>query len=162
LPVEEKIMFSQTVEYALRAVVHLADQVPSPRTTEQIAAATQVPKAYMSKVLQGLCHAKIVRSKRGLGGGMVLVKSPSELTILEVVNAVEPIGRIRECPLGLTAHGVRLCPLHKRLDNAMAMVEEAFRQTTLAEILAEPTESYPLCDFPSGHHISTSVPLPVT
>lgn len=155
-------MFSQTVEYALRAVVHLADQVPSPRTTEQIAAATQVPKAYMSKVLQGLCHAKIVRSKRGLGGGMILVKSPSELTILEVVNAVEPIGRIRECPLGLTAHGVRLCPLHKRLDNAMALVEDAFRQTTLAEILAEPTESYPLCDFPSGHHISTSVPLPVT
>jgi len=155
-------MFSQTVEYALRAVVHLADQVPSPRTTDQIAAVTQVPKAYMSKVLQGLCHAKIVRSKRGLGGGMVLVKSPSELTILEVVNAVEPIRRIRECPLGLTAHGVRLCPLHRRLDNAMAMVEEAFRQTTLAEILAEPTESYPLCDFPSGHHISTSVPLPVT
>ena len=155
-------MFSQTVEYALRAVVHLADQTPSPRTTEQIAAATQVPKPYMSKVLQGLCHAKIVRSKRGLGGGMVLVKSPFELTILEVVNAVEPIGRIRECPLGLTAHGVRLCPLHKRLDNAMAMVEEAFRQTTLAEILAEPTESYPLCDFPSGHHNSTSVPLPVT
>ena len=80
---------------------------------------------------------------------MILTKSPSELTILEVVNAVEPIGRIRECPLGLTAHGVRLCPLHKRLDNALAMVEEAFRQTTLAEILAEPTKSRPLCEFPS-------------
>ena len=79
-----------------------------------------------------------------------LAKSPSELTILEVVNAVEPIGRIRECPLGLTAHGVRLCPLHKRMDNALAMVEEAFRQTTLAEILAEPTKSHPLCEFPSS------------
>ena len=143
-------MFSQTVEYALRAVVHLADQAPSPRTTDQIATATLVPKAYLSKVLQGLCHAKIVQSRRGLGGGMVLTKSPSDLTILEVVNAVEPIGRIRECPLGLTAHGVRLCPLHKRLDNAMAMVEDAFRQTTLAEILAEPTKSHPLCEFPSS------------
>lgn len=142
-------MFSQTVEYALRAVVHLADQAPSARTTDQIAAATLVPKAYLSKVLQGLCHARIVRSKRGMGGGMVLVKEPSSLTILEVVNAVEPIGRIRECPLGLTAHGVRLCPLHKRLDNALAMVEEAFRQTTLAEILAEPTESHPLCEVPT-------------
>src|SRR4051795_5976484 len=115
-------MFSQTVEYALRAVVHLADQSPSPRTTDQIATATLVPKAYLSKVLQGLCHAKIVRSKRGLGGGMVLTKSPSELTILEVVDALEPIGRIRECPLGLTAHGVRLCPLHKRMDSALALV----------------------------------------
>jgi Rrf2 family protein len=143
-------MFSQTVEYALRAVVHLADQAPSPRTTEQIAAATRVPKAYLSKVLQGLCHHGIVQSKRGLGGGMVLTKEPSELTILEVVNAVEPIGRIRECPLGLAAHGVRLCPLHKRLDNALATVEKAFRETTLAEVLAEPSASRPLCDFPAG------------
>jgi Rrf2 family protein len=143
-------MFSQTVEYALRAVVHLADRAPSPRTTEQIATATLVPKAYLSKVLQGLCHARIVQSKRGLGGGMVLTKSPSQLTILEVVNAVEPIGRIRVCPLGLTAHGVRLCPLHKRMDDALALVENAFRQTTLAEILAEPTRSRPLCEFPSS------------
>jgi Rrf2 family transcriptional regulator, nitric oxide-sensitive transcriptional repressor len=146
---KEKSMFSQTVEYALRAVVHLADRAPSPQTTDQIATATLVPKAYLSKVLQGLCHAKIVQSKRGLGGGMALTKSPSDLTILEVVNAVEPLGRIRECPLGLAAHGVRLCPLHRRLDNALAMVEEAFRQTTLAEILAEPTKSRPLCEFPS-------------
>jgi Rrf2 family protein len=146
----EKDMFSQTVEYALRAVVHLADQAPFARTTDQISLATLVPKAYLSKVLQGLGHAKIVQSKRGLGGGMVLTKAPSEITILEVVNSVEPIRRIRECPLGLAAHGVHLCPLHKRLDDALAMVEEAFRQTTLAEILAEPTKSYPLCDFPSS------------
>jgi Rrf2 family transcriptional regulator, nitric oxide-sensitive transcriptional repressor len=143
-------MFSQTVEYALRAVVHLADHAPAPRTTDEIAKATLVPKAYLSKVLQGLSHAGIVQSKRGIGGGVALVKAPSELTILEVVNAVEPIVRIRECPLGLTAHGVRLCPLHKRLDNALAMVEKAFRETTLAEILAEPTKSHPLCEFPSA------------
>lgn len=141
-------MFSQTVEYALRAVVHLADQSPSPRTTDQIAIATLVPKAYLSKVIQGLCHAGIVQSKRGIGGGVALVKSPAELTILEVVNAVEPIARIRECPLGLKTHGVRLCPLHKRMDSAMAMVEKAFRDTTLAEVLAEPTESHPLCELP--------------
>ena len=133
----------------MRAVVHLAHEAPSSRTTDQIAAATLVPEAYLSKVLQELCHAKIVQSKRGRGGGMGLAKSPSQLTILEVINAVEPIGRIRECPLGLTAHGVRLCPLHQRLDNALAMVEDAFRQTTVAEILAEPTRSRPLCGFPS-------------
>jgi len=154
-------VFSQTVEYALRAVIHLADQSPALRTTDQIATATRVPKAYMSKVLQGLCHAKIVQSKSGIGGGMTLTKSPTELTILDVVNAVEPIGRIHECPLGLAAHGVHLCPLHKRLDNALAQVEAAFRQSTLAEILAEPTESYPLCDFPSNREPSSRVGLPV-
>jgi Rrf2 family transcriptional regulator, nitric oxide-sensitive transcriptional repressor len=141
-------MFSQTVEYALRAVVHLADQAPKARTTEQIAAVTHVPKAYLSKVLQALAKGGVVRSQRGLGGGISLVKDAGELTILEVVNAVEPIQRIRVCPLGLASHGTRLCPLHKRLDNAMASVEEAFRGTTLAEVLAEPTASIPLCDFP--------------
>lgn len=142
-------MFSQTVEYALRAVVHLADRSPSPQTTDQIAKATLVPKAYLSKVIQGLCRANIVQSKRGIGGGIALVKSPSDLTILDVVNAVEPIARIRQCPLGLKTHGVRLCPLHRRMDSALAMVEEAFRQTTLAEVLAEPSDSHPLCKLPT-------------
>lgn len=146
-------MFSQTVEYALRAVVHLADMAPECRTTDQIAVATLVPKPYLSKVLQGLCHAQIVRSQRGIGGGMTLVKPPTELTILEVVNAVEPIGRIRECPLGLKAHGVHLCPLHRRMDNALALVEEAFRNTTLAEVLAEPTQSHPLCELPGRKNL---------
>ena len=141
-------LFSQTVEYALRAVVHLADHSPQPRTTDQIAEATLVPKPYLSKVIQGLCAANVLQSKRGVGGGVALVKSPEELTILDVVNAVEPIERIRECPLGLKAHGVRLCPLHKRMDNALAMVEAAFRDTTLAEVLAEPTRSHPLCELP--------------
>jgi Rrf2 family protein len=141
-------MMSQTVEYALRAVVYLASQAPEPRTTDQIATATRVPKAYLSKVLQGLVRAQVVHSQRGIGGGMSLVKAPADLTILEVVDAVEPVGRIRTCPLGLESHGVRLCPLHRRLDDALAMVEDAFRRTTLAEILAEPTSSVPLCEFP--------------
>lgn len=140
-------VISQTVEYALRAVVHLADFAPTPRTTEQIAQATLVPRPYLSKVLQSLSAARIVLLRRGVGGGVALAKPPAKLTILDVVNAVEPVQRIRQCPLGLEAHGVRLCPLHKRLDNALATVEAAFRQTTLAEILAERTKSPPLCEI---------------
>jgi len=142
-------LFSQTVEYALRAVVHLANEAPGGRTTDQIAAATRVPRAYLSKVLQALSRGGIVRSQRGLGGGMTLIKSPQELTVLEVVNAVDPIQRIHTCPLGIAAHGVNLCPLHRRVDNALAMVEHAFSNSTLAEILAEPSSSIPLCPFPS-------------
>ncbi len=143
-------MFSQTVEYALRAVVQLAGAAPEAQTTEQIARATKVPQAYLSKVLQSLVQAGIVRSQRGIGGGMALIKRPAELTILEVVNAVDPIQRIRTCPLELAAHGVNLCPLHRRVDNALALVEDAFRNTTLQEVLDEPTNSIPLCDFPAG------------
>jgi len=142
-------MFSQTVEYALRAVVYLAGQAPEARTTDQISEATQVPKPYLSKVLQNLGRSDIVRSQRGVGGGVTLVKTPAELTILEVVDAVEPIVRIETCPLGLKSHGKHLCPLHRRMDDALAMVQSAFQKTTLAEILAEPSSSTPLCDVPS-------------
>lgn len=142
-------MFSQTVEYALRAVALLADQAPAALTTPQIARRTRVPRAYLSKVLQHLRQAGIVASQRGVGGGVRLAVRPEELTILEVVNAVDPIRRINECPLGLAAHGVRLCPLHRRLDEALATIEEAFADTTLAEVLAEPSESVPLCEFPA-------------
>lgn len=141
-------MLSQTVEYALRAVVHLASGAPAAKTTEEIARATRVPQAYLAKVLQNLVQAGVVRSQRGIGGGIALVKSPDELTILEVVNAVDPIQRIDTCPLGLASHGVRLCPLHRRLDNALAAMEQAFGETTLREVLEEPSESIPLCDFP--------------
>lgn len=141
-------MISQTAEYALRAVVCLAQQPELRMTTPQIAKITRVPAGYLSKVLQALGRAGIVRSQRGLGGGFSLVRPPAEITVLEIVNAVDPLQRIRTCPLNLAAHGAKLCPLHKRLDDALASVEEAFGATYVDELLAEPTSSSPLCDFP--------------
>lgn len=141
-------MLSQTVEYALRAVTYLASAPEQSQTVDQIAAATHVPVAYLSKVLQQLVREKIVASRRGTGGGFSLAHPPQKLRILEIVQAVDPIQRITTCPLGLASHGKRLCPLHKRLDNALAQMEKAFAASTLAEILAEPTKSIPLCEFP--------------
>lgn len=152
-------MFSKTVEYALRAVVHLSRHVEAGQTTEQIAQATKVKQAYLAKVLQRLGRAGIVKSQRGLGGGVTLVPPPENLTILQVVNAVDPIQRITTCPLELASHGIRLCPLHARLDQALAHVEKAFGATTLAEILAEPTASSPLCEAPTP---TLPLSLPVT
>jgi Rrf2 family transcriptional regulator, nitric oxide-sensitive transcriptional repressor len=142
----ENAVLSQTVEYALRAVVHLAYLAPEACTTSELAKVTRVPAAYLTKVLQSLGRAGIVRSQRGIGGGVALAIEPKRLTILEVVNAVHPIQRIRSCPLELASHGVRLCPLHRRMDAAMAQVEQAFRSTTLAEVIAEPGDIKPLCD----------------
>jgi Rrf2 family protein len=141
-------MISQTVEYALRAVVYLADGPQTARTTQQIAATTRIPQAYLSKVMQNLSRAGLVGSRRGLHGGFTLSRPPEQLTIWDVMEAVEPLRRIRTCPLGLEAHRLRLCPLHKKLDDALALIERALRDTTLAEILAEPTAPKPLCPFP--------------
>lgn len=142
----ETQMISQTVEYALRAIVTIAQHDGEPCTAAKISAITKVPAPYLSKMMQGLVRAKIVTSRRGLHGGFVLTKAPTELTIWEVVDAVEPIQRIRQCPLSISSHNGELCPLHRRLDNAMAIVEEMLRDTTVAEVLAQPGSTTPLCE----------------
>ena len=141
-------MLSQTVEYALRAIVYLANEIPRPQTVEQIADRTLVPPAYLSKVLQNLGRGGIVSSQRGVKGGFQLLIPPDKLTVLQVVNSVDPLQRIKECPLGLSTHGSNLCPLHRRLDDALAELERAFTGTTIAEILSEPGRSVPLCESP--------------
>ncbi len=139
-------MISQTAEYALRAVVLLAMNAQTSFTTQHISHATKVPYAYLSKVLQSLVRAGLLQSQRGLGGGFTLVREPDQITILEVINAVDAIPRIRTCPLGLEEHGVNLCALHQRLDQATATMEKAFADTTIGDLLAKPTSSIPLCD----------------
>lgn len=152
-------MLSQTVEYALRAAVYLATRPGEAVTTEEVAERTRVSAPYLAKIMQSLAKKGLVRSQRGVGGGVTLARAAEDVTILEVVNAVEPLQRITVCPLGLPTHGTRLCPLHARLDSAIAAVEEAFGKTTLAEVLAEPSASIPLCEVPEGFGKRT--PLPV-
>ena len=147
-------MFSQTVEYALRAAVWLAAHQDRPQTNHQIAAATLVPAGYLAKVMQSLGRAGLATAQRGKGGGFALARPATQVSVLEVVNAVEPFQRIKQCPLGIEAHGSRLCPLHKRLDGAMASVEQAFAETSLADILAEPSASKPLCRIAEAQHVA--------
>lgn len=139
-------MISQTVEYALRAIVTIAQHEGKPCTARQIAEITQVPLAYLSKLMQGLVRGRLVHSQRGLHGGFVLARDARELTIWDVVEVVEPLKRIRECPLGIQSHGDRLCPLHRRLDKALETIEEQFRRTTVAEVLSQPGNVTPLCE----------------
>src|SRR3954470_11607335 len=115
-------MFSQTAEYALRVIVFLGTLRGAPATTKQIAAATRVPEGYLAKILQSLGRAGLVQSQRGLHGGSVLARDPAEVTIYDVVTASSPLPRIRTCPLGLPSHGTKLCAVHRRLDDALAMV----------------------------------------
>lgn len=139
-------MFSQTVEYALRAMVYLAKNQGGSCKTSDIAAATKVPSPYLSKVLQGLRQKGLVVLQRGVGGGVTLAHSPEELSILDIVNAVEPIQRIASCPLEIATHGTRLCSLHRRMDDALKDMEDVFRASTLSEMLDPNSLSVPLCE----------------
>lgn len=141
-------MISQTAEYALRAIVFLADQEDVPLTTARIAEGTQVPAGYLSKVMNSLSRARVVNAQRGPNGGFVLARPSNVLTVLEVVNAVDPIQRFPECPLKLPHHGKNLCPLHRKLDDTARMAEEAFGSTTIRDLLDVPETRKPLCRFP--------------
>ncbi len=139
----------QTIEYALRAVVWLAENRETPQTTRQIAEGTRMPSSYLSKVLQGLSRSHIVSGQRGLHGGFTLVPEPDALSVLDVVNAVDPLQRVRECPLGLDGHGMNLCALHRLLDDTLATVEQTFAETSIGALLDDSNPSRPLCDMRS-------------
>ncbi len=119
-------MLSRTAEYALRAVVLLG--------------------AEAGRLESAMCSADgLVRSQSGPGGGYSLARSPDEITILDVVNAVSPLERIHHCPLGLKSH-TSLCPLHKELDKAYAATEAAFASVTIGQLLRSTSKIVPLCE----------------
>lgn len=127
-------MIPKTAEYALRAVVLLARTPERSLSADEIAGIGQVPRRYTNKVLQALVRAGLMRSQPGPGGGYSLLQKPEELSILDVIQAVEPIPRIIRCPLGLKTH-TTLCPLHQELDDASAAAERAFGHVTIADLL---------------------------
>ncbi|MCA8984877.1 MAG: Rrf2 family transcriptional regulator [Planctomycetaceae bacterium] len=138
-------MLPKTAEYALRTIAFLASDVSQAAAADVIAKKTQVPRRYLHKVLQDLVRAELVSSRSGPGGGYSLACGADEVTILDVVNAVAPLERIRHCPLGLASH-TSLCPLHQELDRAYEATETAFSRVTIGELLRSTSSVIPLCD----------------
>lgn len=128
-------MFSHTVEYALRAMMYLASLDGAPVASERIAANTHVPAGYLSKVLRDLVLGNLVTSFRGPRGGFVLAAKPNDITIRDVINAVEPIHRT-QIRTADDAGRTQSRPLQQRLDDALAGIELSFCRTTLAQMLA--------------------------
>jgi Rrf2 family protein len=135
-------MISRSAEYALRAVLCLAEHPAPAMTTRQVSAATQIPAGYLAKVFQALVRAGIVASQRGINGGFVLARPAAELTLLDVVRVCDPTRRIACCPLNVPEHARRLCALHQHLDTAAALVEDALQRSTVADLL-QPAEVTP-------------------
>lgn len=127
-------MPTQTAKYALRAAVTLARQSDS-LSTADLARQTGVPPRYLAKVLQELHRSGLVTAQRGKYGGYRLARSAGEISVLDVVNATSPLLRIERCPLGKLAHAVTLCPLHRQLDDAVALLERKLSHSTLADLI---------------------------
>lgn len=134
-------MFSKTTEYALRASVYLGESAGEFRTAHHVAEATGSPPRYVSRVLQLLAEAGVAVSQRGPTGGFALARDPSEVTLLQVVSAVEHVECNDKCPLGLTEHTDRRCRLHRVMSDVGSSVRHILGDSTLADILNDEVSS---------------------
>ncbi|MBI2264564.1 MAG: Rrf2 family transcriptional regulator [Armatimonadetes bacterium] len=80
---------TRAADYAVRGVLYLASAGSRVTFIKDISKGTMVPEKYLAKILQGLTKAGILRSARGVGGGFSLGRSPKEITLWEVVEAVD-------------------------------------------------------------------------
>ena len=86
-----QVKVSTRGDYASRALLSLAlhSDHEGPTSVRDIAERTGLPQPYLEQILLALKGAGLVRSKRGVGGGYVLARSPSEITLGEIVSAVD-------------------------------------------------------------------------
>lgn len=146
-------MLSTTADYALRIMVVLSDRVqdrvavaestavesrpiPVAMTSELVANQTGVPADYAVKVLQTLARAGLVKAQRGRNGGFSIVGDPAEISLLDVVNAIDPIGEVRLARAVDNADGNPVLPLHQRLNEVVHDVNRRLGSMTLAGIAA--------------------------
>jgi Rrf2 family protein len=138
-------MISRTAEYALRTVVYLGHQIGDPQTVTEIADSIRAPNDVVTTLLQGLRRAGIVHAPDGVCGGFTLAKAADDISLLQVVEAVNALQPYSHCPLGALAHDSGLCPLHQPLDRLMAEAE--FRDATINDVLNSPSGNH-VCHFP--------------
>lgn len=139
-------MFSQTSEYALRAMTCLALRNGERVSSSVLAEETRVPPDYLAKVLQLLSKSGLVIGRRGVGGGYRLSREAAAIRLIDVIRSVATVERITSCPLGLENHGPNLCPLHKKMDEAAKAVIDIYDDATLADMLRKPGANVPLCN----------------
>lgn len=135
-------MLSQTAEYALRAVIFLAEhEDEAPLRVGDVARALGAPRNYLSKTLHELARVGILSSLRGPAGGFRLAVSPGKLTLARVVSSFDdPPGR-RRCLLGRSqCSDARPCGAHDRWKGVAEAMAEFFRTTTVADVLTAGSE----------------------
>ncbi len=108
-------MFSKSTEYALRAVVYLAENSSEESRfgIKTIANDLGFPEPYLAKVLQHLVRMKIIQSAKGPNGGFYVSKATMDISLLEIIDANEGLDFFKKCGLGLhECNDAKPCPIH--------------------------------------------------
>jgi Rrf2 family transcriptional regulator, cysteine metabolism repressor len=158
------MMFSTKAEYGVRVMVELARRAgDEPVPLAEIAAHDGLPLAYLEHLVARLRKAGLVDSRRGSRGGYMLARPASEITMAEVVKALEgsiaPIECISESADGSIvcareSDPDHVCPTKLLWTRVRMSIVSTLRETTLADLLAGPvlTAGQP---YPAGATLPT-------
>lgn len=130
-------MLSQTAEYALRAVLYLAEHADErPLRVGETASALRIPRNYLSKIFHQLARAGVLVSLRGKAGGFRLAAPPERVPLIRIVTLFDRVEGQRRCLLGRPQCSDRTaCAAHTRWKDVAERIAQFFRETTLADLL---------------------------
>jgi Rrf2 family protein len=143
------IPISRSSEYAIRALTYLAKQKGDGyHLAREMAELLGIPAPFLGKVLQPLVARGLLASQRGRSGGFRLAYRPGEISLFQIVDAQEPIGRVRQCFLGQAeCTDERGCPMHEFWKASQEHFLTYLAQTTIQDLVdftdREPEAGYP-------------------
>lgn len=130
-------MLSQTAEYALRAVITIAEEPGgAPVGASRLAAALRIPQNYLSKTLHQLARAGVLDSTRGKLGGFQLARPADQIPLLEVVSPFDDLTGRRTCLMGRpVCSDQNSCAAHARWKEVAERTAQFFSETTVADLM---------------------------
>ncbi|MFQ5601122.1 MAG: RrF2 family transcriptional regulator [Candidatus Krumholzibacteriia bacterium] len=130
------MVYSKSTQYAIRAMAQLAIAAPGEYVrTRDVARSSGVPLPFLSKITQELARHGLVQSLRGRGGGICLTRPPREITLADIVMAVDGEDVTGSCILGLPKCGDESpCPVHEEWKKLRAHFRKTLHERTLADL----------------------------
>jgi Rrf2 family protein len=123
--------------HGLRAVLYIASRnVESPVRGEDIAREEDLPQPFLSKILKILSSRNILHSVRGPGGGFRLARTSDEISLLDIVEAIDGLSQFDECALGWkTCQDDNPCPLHNSWKDMRQGLREYLAKSSVADLV---------------------------
>jgi len=137
-------LLSQGSQYAISAVIALSRQ-PEGTTISaaDLAKPLNCPAAYLSQILSKLKPSGILDARRGLNGGVYLARRPDEITLMEVIEAIDGTDFFSKCFLGIEGCGhIEPCPFHKFWSNERTKIQDWLTKTTFKKIEKEMSDTW--------------------
>jgi Rrf2 family protein len=129
---------SAKVDYALRACAELAAAGQGPVKGERLAQAQKIPLKFLENILLDLKHAGLVQSQRGAEGGYWLSLPPEEISLADVIRAVEgPIANVRGLRAEQVEYGGPAAPLREVWVAVRANLRSVLETVTLADLAGD-------------------------